>query len=526
MTDPRPSGPRPSGPRPLPGQEGSPVSRAGAAVVGVVVVVALALTALLVRPSLAQDPGIGSSTGTVAGAPAAVTPTGRTTAVTLEVDGMAFTPSTIEVPVGDRLEVTLVNTGDQRHDLVFANGAAIEPLAPGASATVDVGVVGASTEGWCSLPGHRQMGMVVHVVVTGTPDDAAGSDGSSSSGASSSDDPATDHSSMDHGAMDHGATVDGATVDGAAGGGAGLAAPTMAELLAAAKETDPHPAELPALPPSDGTSTEHRYTFTVTEQDDPVVPGRTRAVWTYNGTSPGPTLHGRVGDTFHITLVNAGTMGHSIDFHAGEVAPDEPMRTIEPGESLEYTFTAHRSGIWMYHCSTMPMTHHIANGMFGAVVIEPDGLEPVDRSYVLVGSELYLGADGAAADHAKLAAMQPDVAAFNGRAFQYDAHPLTARVGERVRFWVLNVGPNLGLSFHVVGSQFDTVWREGAYSVFHGTSTDGITQGTTGAQVLPLIAAEGGFVELVPREAGHYPFVNHVMTLGEKGAHGVLEVTD
>jgi len=264
----------------------------------------------------------------------------------------------------------------------------------------------------------------------------------------------------------------------------------------------------------------------VNEQTENVAEGITREVWTYNGTSPGPVLHGRVGDTFHITLVNAGTMGHSIDFHAGELAPDEPMRTIEPGESLEYTFTADRSGVWMYHCSTMPMSNHIANGMFGAVVIEPDGLDAVDRSYVLIQSEMYLGNEGEAASATKIATGIPDIVAFNGCAFQYDAHPLAAKVGERVRIWVLDAGPNSSWSFHVVGTQFDTVWSEGAYSVYHGTSADGITEGTTGAQVLSLQAAEGGFVEFVPVEAGHYAIVNHQMSLAEKGAHGVLEVTE
>ncbi|MCL1871514.1 MAG: multicopper oxidase domain-containing protein [Promicromonosporaceae bacterium] len=492
---------RPTGPRPLPGQEGTPVSRAGAAVVGIVVVVVVALAALLVRPALAEDPsGPGAATATPAAASAQVTPTGHTTEVTLKVKGMAFTPPVIQVPAGDRLKVTLVNTGDQRHDLVFANGASIEPLAPGATGTVDVGVIGADLDGWCSLPGHRQMGMQVHVHVTGA---AATASPAPSDAASAM--PGMDMPGMD---------MSGGTA--AAG-----AAPTMAELAQTAEATPAHPAELAPL----DSSTVHSYTFTVTEQRDPVAPGRTRTVWTYNGTQPGPTLHGRVGDTFHITLVNKGSMGHSIDFHAGEVAPDVPMRTIDPGQSLEYTFTANRAGVWMYHCSTMPMSQHIANGMFGAVVIEPDGLPAVDHSYVLVQSEVYLGADGQPADAAKVAAMTPDVVAFNGRAFQYDAHPLTAKAGQRVRFWVLDAGPNLGLSFHVVGAQFDTVWQEGAYSVYRGRSTDGITQGVTGAQVLSLGAAEGGFVELVPPEPGRYSFVNHQMSLAEKGAHGVLQVS-
>ena len=104
--------------------------------------------------------------------------------------------------------------------------------------------------------------------------------------------------------------------------------------------------------------------------------------------------------------------------------------------------------------------------MFGAVVIEPDDLEEVDRQYVLVQSDIYLDDDFAAGD------LVPDLTAFNGRPFQYDAHPLQANVGERVRVWVLDVGPNSALSFHVVGTQFDTVWSEGAYSVHHSTSMD------------------------------------------------------
>jgi len=235
---------------------------------------------------------------------------------------------------------------------------------------------------------------------------------------------------------------------------------------------------------------------------------------------PGPVLHGRVGDEFVITLVNDGTIGHSIDFHAGSLAPDRPMRTIAPGESLTYRFTATRAGIWLYHCATMPMSAHIANGMFGAVVIEPPGLPAVDRSYLLVQSELYLGGPGGQVDVDKLAAEQPDLVVFNGYANQYDHQPLPARVGERVRVWVLNAGPNRASSFHVVGGQFDTVWSEGAYQLRPDDP------GSGGAQVLPLLPAQGGFVELTFPEAGHYPFVSHVMVDAERGAHGVFRVTD
>ena len=124
-------------------------------------------------------------------------------------------------------------------------------------------------------------------------------------------------------------------------------------------------------------------------------------------------------------------------------------------------------------------------------------------------------------------AERPDAVVFNGIANQYDTHPLTARVGERVRLWVLDAGPNRPTSFHVVGSQFDTVYSEGTYLLRDGRGPlddEGATSG--GSQALGLQAAQGGFVELEPSEAGHYPLVSHLMVDAERGAHGVLHVTD
>lgn len=471
------------GAAPIPGTAQPSVPRRIQALIGLLSVAVLTLGALVLAEEDPHAPGTTT-------APIPIAPTGETTAVTVEVDGMAFTPNTIEVPAGNELVITFRNTGDQRHDLVLESGVGTPAIAPGAEAVLDAGVITQTTSGWCSLPGHRAMGMELTIV-------AVGGDGAHGAGDGS------------HGHDAHGST------------GPDVTAPRMVDLMDAAEAATPHPAEVPPL----SDATHHEYTFTVTEATEEVADGVTRAIWTYNGTSPGPTLHGRVGDTFTITLVNAGTMGHSIDFHAGELAPDQPMRTIEPGESLVYEFTANRSGVWMYHCSTMPMTQHIANGMFGAVIIEPDGLERADREYVVIQSELYLGAQGGPASDVKAAALDADVMAFNGRAFQYAAHPLTAQAGERVRFWVLDAGPAQPLSFHVVGVQFDTVWTEGAYTVYRGRSTDGITSGVTGAQTLPLLAAQGGFVEFVAPEPGHYSFVNHVMQLAQKGASGVLEVS-
>ena len=116
-------------------------------------------------------------------------------------------------------------------------------------------------------------------------------------------------------------------------------------------------------------------------------------------------------------------------------------------------------------------------------------------------------------DAASALADTPDAIVFNGVANQYDARPLTARVDDRVHLWVLAAGPNRGTSFHVVGGQFDTVWTEGRYTL--GTAAAPAPGRRGGAQVLPLLPAQGGFVELTLLEAGHYSFVTHVMADAE-----------
>jgi nitrite reductase (NO-forming) len=444
--------------------------RAGQAVAGLLAVL------LVVAGTAAIDPvGLGWSAA----------PTGDADApmqtVQVEAANMRFTPNRIEVPVGTRLIIEVTNTDASLiHDLVFANGIAGKRLAPGQSETIDVGVITGDLDGWCSIVGHRQMGMTMKIVA---------------SGASAAPAPTATDDAGAHGEHDMGAMTD-------AEPGPGFT---------------PYKAALDPLPASDGPVT-RELTLTVRDEKKEVAPGITQTLWTYSGSAPGPLLHGRVGDKFVITLENKGSMGHSIDFHAGALAPDRPMRTIAPGESLTYTFTATRAGIWMYHCSTMPMTAHIANGMYGAVVIEPHDLPAVDRSYVIVQGEYYLGDhDGGEVDTDKIATRNPDLVTFNGYANQYDHAPLPAKVGERVRVWVLDAGIERPTSFHVIGGQFDTVWFEGAYLL--NRSVD------TGSQALGLQPAQGGFVELTFPEKGRYPFVSHFMIDAERGAHGLFKVT-
>lgn len=451
-------------------------------------VAAAAAVVLALSVGVAWDPGAVGLTGGASGASsAAVTASGHTTTVAVTAQGMTFSPARIEVPAGDRLVIELTNADQTTpHDLVLDNGADSGRIDPGASTTLDAGVIGGNLDGWCSVVGHRQMGMTLQVITTGSTAAAAQ-------------------------ANSHAGSADTAA-----------ATPVRADATvpAAFRAADPR---LPEI----ATGTTHHVTLTVQDRELEVAPGVRQRRWTFNGTAPGPTLHGRLGDTFVITLVNDAPMGHSIDFHAGTLAPDRPMRTIAPGQRLTYTFTATRAGIWMYHCSTMPMSAHIAAGLFGAVVIDPPDLTPVAASYVLTQSETYLSGDGRStvAEVNASAAMggEPSFQSFNGLANQYDHRPIRVRAGQRIRFWLLDAGPNRATAFHVVGGQFDTTYAEGAYLLKQGRDAFGGTGG--GAQVLALQPAQGGFVEITFPEPGHYPFTSHVMADAERGAHGIIEVT-
>lgn len=418
----------------------------------------------------------------------AVTPTGETTTIEVRAVGMRFVPDTVRVPAGDRLVIELRNDDETTvHDLFLVNGTETGRVEPGESATMDVGVVGSSMDGWCSIAGHKAMGMTFRVEVEGGPnaDDIEGAGAGAASSSTPDDSPAE-------------------PID------------FMAPPSDAFETRDPALAAAPR-------GREHRITLTVEETTAELAPGVVRPVWTYNGRPMAPTLRGKVGDEFVVTLRNEGSMGHSIDFHAGNVRPNEVMRTIPPGEELEYRFTVTRAGAWLYHCATMPMTGHLSAGMFGAVIVDPPDLPEVDREYVLVQSESYLGGPDEPFNMDKIADGRPDMAMFNGHATQYLRDPLKARVGETVRIWVVAAGPNDGTSFHVVGGQFDTVYKEGGYRLKDGRDAFGGSDG--GAQALDLAPAQGGFVEMEFPEPGRYTFVDHSFADAEMGATGYLDVT-
>ena len=429
--------------------------------------------------SSTQTPGGLMGLGTGQGS-ASAGGSGQVVNANITISGMSFVPSSVDVPVGATLRLTLKNTGTEVHDLVLATGQTTGRLAVGESKTITVNNVREPIAGWCSVAGHRAMGMVFDVKVAGVSSN-------------------TNHSGHQHSASSQSAQVD-----------LNWQPPSYFKA---------HDARAPR---SQAAGTVHRHTLRVSEITAQVGAGVTQKRMTYNGAVPGPVLRGQVGDRFEITLVNDGTMSHSIDFHAGVLAPDKPMRSISPGQSLQYNFTATRSGIWLYHCSTAPMSVHLAAGMHGAVIIDPPGLSQVDHEFVLIQSEIYLGPEGGSTDEAKVAAKTPDLMAFNGMAFQYKYRPLQVTAGQRVRFWLMDAGPSLPCTFHVVGGQFDQVFYEGAWTL-GGPDQIG-SRWSGGSQALNLGPCQGGFVEFVPPQAGHYSFVTHAFADMEKGAVGVLHV--
>jgi nitrite reductase (NO-forming) len=198
------------------------------------------------------------------------------------------------------------------------------------------------------------------------------------------------------------------------------------------------------------------------------------------------------------------------------------MRSIAPGEELLYEWTADYAGVWMYHCGTAPTLHHIANGMYGMVIVEPtEGLPPVDNEFALVQSEWYLGPQKEPTDLAKAgeAAPAPDFVVFNGVANQYADGPIEVGTGETNRIFVLNAGPSVDSSFHIVGTIFDTVIKEGV-----GLSKG--NPGNWGAQAMDLAPAQGGIVEFTTAEDGQYPVVTHAFNFVGRGALGIVQAGD
>lgn len=246
--------------------------------------------------------------------------------------------------------------------------------------------------------------------------------------------------------------------------------------------------------------------------------------WTFNGTVPGAFIRARVGDEIELHLKNneSSVFPHNIDLHAVNGPGGGAEATfVAPGKEKVFTFKALNPGLYVYHCATAPVGMHIANGMYGLVLIEPEGgLPKVDKEFYIMQGDFYTkgkyGEKGLQEfDMDKAIAEDADYVVFNGNTGALlGANQLEAKVGETVRLFVGNGGPNLTSSFHVIGEIFDRVYAEG------GTTINENVQTTT------IPAGGASMVEFKVDVPGTYVLVDHaIFRAFHKGAIGQLKVT-
>jgi nitrite reductase (NO-forming) len=289
-------------------------------------------------------------------------------------------------------------------------------------------------------------------------------------------------------------------------------APADADMLAMK-----HAAFPAALPPAAAGPVAH-VNLSIADRVVSIAPGIRYNAWTFGTTAPGPVIHVRVGQRVDVTLTNNGAMPRSVDFHAAQIAPNLAFSDIAPGESKKFSWVASVPGAYMYHCGTAPAFMHIANGMYGAIIVEPKNMPPAQKEYVLVSSEWYLNSPGdttpAGLDVTKAEHMTPDWVTWNGYAAQYKTHPLTANPGDTVRFWVVDGGPSLNTDFHVVGTVLQRAW----------INADMVDSPQHDIQTAVVPAGGGGVFDVTITKPGIYPFVSHSFASVMMGEVGLLNV--
>lgn len=252
--------------------------------------------------------------------------------------------------------------------------------------------------------------------------------------------------------------------------------------------------------------------------------GTTFGYWTFNGKVPGPFIRVRVGDTIDIHLRNSAdsAMMHSVDFHAttGPGGGAAALQ-VEPGKEKSMTWKALVPGLYVYHCATPMVAEHIANGMYGLILVEPEqGLPRVDREFYVMQGEIYTdvpyGQHGSAEFSVeKLLDERPEYFVFNGSVGALSKlHPLHAKVGETVRFFFGVGGPNFTSSFHVIGAIFDKVYLYGGVE----------SPPLEGIQTVTVPAGGAVITELTPKVPGNYTFLDHAIVRVERGLAGILTV--
>ena len=413
-----------------------------------------------------------------------------------DIDGVV-NPALV-VNVGDRVRITVINGDPTLHDLNIDAFNAHTGELVGAEQTATVEFVATQAgmyEYYCSVPGHREVGMKGMLTVTG------------------------------HDAAGNVVQVSNTTAMGA------MASAPAAAPVQAAGPVDPaaaiisrSPADVPPSVGDRGPQTIQVDLETV-ELNGVLADGTTYRYMTFGGQVPGPMVRVRVDDTVTLVLHNKedSQLSHSIDLHAVTGPGGGAVYTqVMPGESGSFTFKALAPGVYVYHCATPSVAHHITSGMYGLIVVEPEGgLPSVDREYYIMQGEMYtaqpFGTPGQL-DFSYQAMLdeQPQYYVFNGAAgaLTQDAFALQATVGETVRIYFGVGGPNAISSFHVIGEILDRV-----YDLASLTSPP-----MTNVQTTLVPPGGATMVEFKVEVPGRYILVDHALSRLERGLAGYLYV--
>ena len=369
---------------------------------------------------------------------------------------------------GQVVQLTLVNGEGAEHDIVFPDQQTRSPriVGRGASTTIAFRATRAGDFTYfCSVPGHQLAGMEGKFVVTPRP-----------------------------------------------------AAQTVAEANISHDASE--------LPPPIGNRAPQtvRVDLLTVELEGRLAQGTTFGYWTFNGKVPGPFLRVRVGDTLEVHLKNAAdsSMIHSVDFHAATGPGGGAAATqTDPGHEKMVRFKALVPGLYVYHCATPMVAHHIANGMYGLILVEPEGgLPPVDREFYVMQGEIYtdapFGKRGSQEFSVeKLLDERPEYFVFNGSVGALSTlHPMKAKVGETVRIFFGVGGPNYTSSFHVIGEIYDRVYNLASL----------LSPPMQGIQTVTVPAGCAAIVEFKLDVPGNYLLVDHALSRAERGLAGVLQV--
>jgi nitrite reductase (NO-forming) len=406
-----------------------------------------------------------------------------------DIDGI--TNPDLTANAGDMVKVTLISGEGAAHNIFFEGSEALSEDVVGQGNSVVLEFT-PNQEGtfvyYCAIPGHRQAGMEGKFIV--------------GSGVS----PTSSQVNYDRTSQ---AKTENVSVP---------AGPADADAIDIVRE----PTDIPD-PTGDRDPETLRVDLETIELSGQLADGTTFRYWTFNGKVPGPFIRVRVGDTVEVHLKNLpdSVMAHSVDFHAVTGPGGGAVATqTQPGGETMFTFKALNPGLFVYHCATPMVAQHIANGMYGLILVEPEGgLPPVDREFYVMQGELYtaqpFGTTGdLTEDTTKLLNENPEYFVFNGAslALASDTHALRANVGEIVRIYFGVGGPNFTSSFHVIGEIFDRVYDQASLTA--PPLTD----------VQTTLVPPGGatMVEFQMDVPGRYILVDHALSRLQRGLAGYL----